>query len=167
MIIKIVILIIVIVTINYKHIQASSSFWAWLPHFLHLSRLRISPPSGPFSLHHDEPWPMIMILPQESLTVIFRQIQSDFPQDSKWFFHQDDLAAWVSWLRYPSPQYWASHPILERELAPVINIMMLSINSNQVLINHRNNLDHINQSINQPWEEFHPEHKAFFREPSL
>lgn len=36
------------------------------------------------------------------------------------FLPQDDLAAWVSWLRYPSPQYWASHPILERELAPVI-----------------------------------------------
>ena len=38
-------------------------------------------------------------------------------------FNQDDLAAWVSWLRYPSPQYWTSHPILERELGPVIIIV--------------------------------------------
>jgi len=38
---------------------------------------------------------------------------------SGYLLHQDDLAPWVSWLRYPSPQYWASHPILERELGPV------------------------------------------------
>jgi len=38
---------------------------------------------------------------------------------SGYLIHQDDLADWVSWLRYPSPQYWTSHPILERELGPV------------------------------------------------
>jgi len=38
---------------------------------------------------------------------------------SGYLLHQDDLAAWVSWLRFPSPQYWAAHPILERELGPV------------------------------------------------
>ena len=40
-------------------------------------------------------------------------------------FPQDDLAAWVSWLRFPSPQYWAAHPILERELGPVIVIIVI------------------------------------------
>ena len=40
-------------------------------------------------------------------------------------FPQDDLAAWVSWLRFPSPQYWAAHPILERELGPVIVIILI------------------------------------------
>ena len=40
---------------------------------------------------------------------------------------QDDLASWVSWLRYPSPQYWTSHPILERELGPVIIIVMFDV----------------------------------------
>ena len=38
---------------------------------------------------------------------------------SGYLLHQEDLAPWVSWLRYTSPQYWASHPVLERELGPV------------------------------------------------
>ena len=41
--------------------------------------------------------------------------------------NQDDLADWVSWLRYPSPQYWTSHPILERELGPVTIIVMFEV----------------------------------------
>ena len=41
--------------------------------------------------------------------------------------NQDDLADWVSWLRYPSPQYWTSHPILERELGPVIAIVIFDV----------------------------------------
>ena len=41
--------------------------------------------------------------------------------------NQDDLADWVSWLQYPSPQYWTSHPILERELGPVIIIVMFDV----------------------------------------
>ena len=41
--------------------------------------------------------------------------------------NQDDLGSWVSWLRYPSPQYWTSHPILERELGPVIIIVMFDV----------------------------------------
>ena len=41
--------------------------------------------------------------------------------------NQDDLASWVSWLRYLSPQYWTSHPILERELGPVIIIVIFDV----------------------------------------
>ena len=58
-----------------------------------------------------------------ALFMIFHDIEKyDDPM-----VNQDDLAAWVSWLRYPSPQYWTSHPILERELGPVIIIVMFDV----------------------------------------
>ena len=53
-----------------------------------------------------------------ALSMIFHDIEK-----ADDLLNQDDLAAWVSWLRYPSPQYWTSHPILERELGPVIIIV--------------------------------------------
>ena len=58
-----------------------------------------------------------------ALFMIFHDIEKyDDPM-----VNQDDLAAWVSWLRYPSPQYWTSHPILERELGPVIIIVIFDV----------------------------------------
>ena len=58
-----------------------------------------------------------------ALLMIFHDIEE---YDDR-MINQDDLADWVSWLRYPSPQYWTSHPILERELGPVIIIVMFDV----------------------------------------
>ena len=58
-----------------------------------------------------------------ALFMIFHDIEE---YDDR-MINQDDLADWVSWLRYPSPQYWTSHPILERELGPVIIIVMFDV----------------------------------------
>ena len=57
------------------------------------------------------------------IIVIFHDIEK---YDDR-MINQDDLADWVSWLRYPSPQYWTSHPILERELGPVIAIVIFDV----------------------------------------
>ena len=57
------------------------------------------------------------------IIVIFHDIEK---YDDR-MINQDDLADWVSWLRYPSPQYWTSHPILERELGPVIIIKIFDV----------------------------------------
>ena len=57
------------------------------------------------------------------IIVIFHDIEK---YDDR-MINQDDLADWVSWLRYPSPQYWTSHPILERELGPVIIIKIFGV----------------------------------------
>ena len=57
------------------------------------------------------------------IIVIFHDIEK---YDDR-MINQDDLADWVSWLRYPSPQYWTSHPILERELGPVTIIVMFEV----------------------------------------
>ena len=90
-------------------IQAPGSLWAWLCLVLHLNCLRIPPSSGGFHFHKRM---MVMVLVMVMVMVMVMLMLMVLPQD--------DLAAWVSWLRYPSPQYWASHPILERELGPVI-----------------------------------------------
>ena len=58
-----------------------------------------------------------------ALFMIFHDIEE---YDDR-MINQDDLADWVSWLRYPSPQYWTSHPILERELGPVIIIVIFDV----------------------------------------
>ena len=58
-----------------------------------------------------------------ALFMIFHDIEK---HDNR-MINQDDLADWVSWLRYPSPQYWTSHPILERELGPVIIIKIFDV----------------------------------------
>jgi len=38
---------------------------------------------------------------------------------SGYLIHQQDLAPWVAWIRYLSPQYWVLQPVLARELAPL------------------------------------------------
>jgi ABC-type multidrug transport system ATPase subunit len=38
---------------------------------------------------------------------------------SGYLIHADDLPVWVSWLRYVSPQFWMSHPILSPELGDI------------------------------------------------
>lgn len=38
---------------------------------------------------------------------------------SHYVIHKDDLAIWVQWIRYVSPQYWMNHPIMWTEISPV------------------------------------------------
>ena len=38
---------------------------------------------------------------------------------SHYLIHNDDLPAWVKWIRFISPQFWMSQPILNGELAGV------------------------------------------------
>jgi len=38
---------------------------------------------------------------------------------SHYMIHKDDLAPWIGWIRYASPQYWMSFPIITGELGNV------------------------------------------------
>jgi len=38
---------------------------------------------------------------------------------SHYVIHKDDLAIWVQWIRYVSPQYWMNHPIMMTEISQV------------------------------------------------